>query len=50
MLLHVSALQSHLQATLYENSSSLYANHIVILRYAVDVPSYHFEFRLFLCQ
>jgi hypothetical protein len=49
MLLHVSALQGHFQATLYENSNSLYANHIVYLRYVVDVPLFLFQLRLFLC-
>jgi hypothetical protein len=49
MLLHVSVLLGHLQATLIKNSNSLYANHI-ILRYVVDVPSYLFELRLFLCH
>jgi hypothetical protein len=52
MLLHVSALQGHLQATLFKDATSMYANHIrvVFLRYAVDVPSYLFdlfELRLF---
>jgi hypothetical protein len=53
MLLHVSALQGHLQATLFKDSNSLYTNHIVFLRYAVDVPSYLFdlfELWLFLCH
>jgi hypothetical protein len=53
MLLHVSALQDHLQATLFKDSNSLHANHIVFLRYAVDVPTYRFdvfELRLFLCH
>jgi hypothetical protein len=49
MLLHVSALQGHLQATLIKDSNSLYANHIVFLRYVV-VPSYLFELQLFLCH
>jgi hypothetical protein len=40
MLLQVSALQGHLQATLFKDSNSLYVNHIVFLRYAVGVPSY----------
>jgi hypothetical protein len=43
MLLRVSALQGHFQATLYKDSDSLYANHIIFLRYAVDVPTYLFD-------
>jgi hypothetical protein len=50
MLLHVSALQSHLQATLFKDSHSLYTNYKVFLRYAVCVPSYLFELWLFLCR
>jgi hypothetical protein len=53
MLLHVSVLQGHLQATLFKDSNSLHANHVVFLRYAVDVPAYLFdlfELRLFLCH
>jgi hypothetical protein len=50
MLLHISALEGHLQATLFKDSNSLYANHIEFLRYVVDVPSYLFELRLFLCH
>jgi hypothetical protein len=33
----------------FKDSNSLYANHIVVLRH-VDVPSYFFELRLFLCN
>jgi hypothetical protein len=40
MLLHVSALECYLQATLFKDYNSLYVNHVVFLRYAVDVPSY----------
>jgi hypothetical protein len=47
MLLHVLELQGHLQATHYKDSNSLYANHTVFPRYAIDVPSYLFE--LVLC-
>jgi hypothetical protein len=53
MSLHVSALQGHLQAKLFKDSNSLYANHVVFLSYAVDVPSYLFELfelQLFLCH
>jgi hypothetical protein len=53
MLLHVSSLQGHLQATLFKDSNSLNANHIVFLRYAVDVSSYLFDLfalRMFLCH
>jgi hypothetical protein len=39
MLLYVSALQGHFQATLYKYSNSLYFNYIVFLRHAVHVPS-----------
>jgi hypothetical protein len=37
---------------LFKDSNSLYANHIVfpIYTYIVDVPSYLFEMRLFLCN
>jgi hypothetical protein len=34
---------------LYKDNNSLYANRIIFLRY-VDVPSYLFELRLFLCH
>jgi hypothetical protein len=40
MLLHVSALEGYLQATLYKDYNSLYAIHVVLLRYVVDCPSY----------
>jgi hypothetical protein len=43
MLLHVLELQGHLQATLYKDSDSLYANHAVFPRYPIDVPSYLLE-------
>jgi hypothetical protein len=38
---------------LFEDSNSLYANYIVFLWYAADVPAYLFdlfELRLFLCH
>jgi hypothetical protein len=35
---------------LYKDTNSLYANYVVFLRYFVDVPSYLFELRLFLCH
>jgi hypothetical protein len=35
---------------LFKDSNSLYANYIVFLRYAVDVTSYLFVLRLFLCH
>jgi hypothetical protein len=37
----------------FKDFNLLYANHIIFLRYAVDVPSYLFdisELRLFLCH
>jgi hypothetical protein len=34
---------------LFKNFNSLYTNHIVFPRYVINVPSYLFELRLFLC-